>query len=321
MPGLLTPRRVREQIERGEVEPLYLVTGEDEAEMGALASALAGSVEEDVRAFNVQRFYGTDAGTTLAAVLDAAGTFPLLAPRRVVLLMQAQVLLAGRRAMGAGTEDEGGAEAADAPRGSELSLLRAYAERPHAHAVVALFGRGLGRQFGALSARAAVVTCDPPADPLSALAREYHLRFDAEARQALEERAGGDLSRLRDDVERIALFAAGRSDIGKSEVDAVVSRPTAARGSGALWKDVANRRTASALAELGLELAEGAEPVMLLGLLRSVVEKTVAPRDLARGLEALLRTDLALKTGAGQREAQQVLLERLVVELCELGRN
>ena len=95
MPGPLTTRQVRDQIARGEMEPLYLVTGDDDAEMSALAAALSDSVEEELRAFNVQRYYGTDSATTLAGVLDAAGTFPLLASRRVVLLMQAQVLLTG----------------------------------------------------------------------------------------------------------------------------------------------------------------------------------------------------------------------------------
>ena len=57
---------------------------------------------------------------------------------------------------------------------------------------------------------------------------------------------------------------------------------------------------------------------MILGLLRSVVERTVAARDLPRALDALLRTDLALKTSGGD---PRVLLERLVVELCGMGRT
>jgi DNA polymerase III delta subunit len=69
---------------------------------------------------------------------------------------------------------------------------------------------------------------------------------------------------------------------------------------------------------LGLELAEGAVPFMVLGLLRSVVERTVAARDLPPALEALLRTDLALKTSGGD---PRVLLERLVVELCATGKD
>ena len=75
---------------------------------------------------------------------------------------------------------------------------------------------------------------------------------------------------------------------------------------------MAGRRTAAALRELGFELAEGAVPFMVLGLLRSVVERTVAAPNMPRALDALLRTDLALKTSGNPR----VLLERLVVEVC-----
>jgi len=86
----MTPAAFRSQIAAGTLEPLYLVTGDDEVQMSGLASALVQTVDEEFRAFNVQRFYGSDAGTTMAAVCDAASTFPLLAPRRVVVLQQAE---------------------------------------------------------------------------------------------------------------------------------------------------------------------------------------------------------------------------------------
>ena len=320
MPGAHTPKHVREQAARGELEPLYLVTGDDDAEMSALSSALADSVEEELRAFNVQRFYGTDSGTTLAEVLDAAGTFPLLTSRRVVLLMQAQVLLTGKKAKAASTDAEETAaegEATGPAKGSDLSLLKDYAERPYAHAVVALFGRGLQRSFMALAKRAVVVTCDAPTDILATLEREHGVRFEEGARRLLRDRAGDDVSRLRDDVERVALYAAGRTEIGVEQVRAVVTKPGAV-GGWTLANSVAGGRTAAALRELRLLLAEGGVPYMILGQLRSVVEKNVSGRDLPRALDVLLRTDLALKSTGGD---PQVLLERLVVELCATGRD
>jgi hypothetical protein len=114
MPGHFSPAAVRKQIAAGAPEPLYLITGDDESEMSALGTALAELVEEDLRAFNVQRFYGTDAGTTVAAVLDAASTLPLLAPRRVAILLQAECALAGRKGRSAEAEEgDDGAEPAE----------------------------------------------------------------------------------------------------------------------------------------------------------------------------------------------------------------
>jgi len=49
-----------------------------------------------------------------------------------------------------------------------------------------------------------------------------------------------------------------------------------------------------------------------------VADRTVAARDLPGAVDALLRTDLALKTSGGD---PRVLLERLIVELCGTGRE
>ena len=254
-------------------------------------------------------------------MLAAAGTFPLLAPRRVVMLMQAQVLFTGKKAKAAPAaepEGSGAGEAEGQGKAAELARLKEYAGRPHGHAVVALFGHGLESTFRALAKQAAVVTCDAPADALADLERAHGVRFDEGARKALRAHAGEDVNTLRADVERVLLYAPGRTNVGAEQVSAAISTSVAAGGGGKLWSDVANRRTAAALRELGLELAEGGAPLMILGLMRSVVERSVASRDLPRATDALLRTDLALKTSGGD---PQVLLERLIVELCATGRD
>jgi DNA polymerase III delta subunit len=320
MPGHLTPTAVRAQIAAGSIEPLYLVTGDDETAMSAVGTALAESVEEDLRAFNVQRFYGSDAGSTVAAVLDAASTLPLLAPRRVILLLQAERALIARKAKSAGRDDAPADDEGDGEGGSrtgQLAMLKAYAARPHPHAVVALLGAGLQRTFDPLAKQAVVVTCEASADVIRTLEAEHGVRFDRDAADLLRQMAGADVARLRGDVERILLYAAGQKTISKDQVSAVINR-AASSGGRKLWVEVANRRTAAALRDLELELADGAVPFMILGLLRTVVERTVAPRDLPRALDAVLRTDLALKTSGGD---PRVLLERLVVELCATGKD
>lgn len=320
MPGHLTPATVRAQIAAGSIEPLYLITGDDEGEMSAIGTALAESVDEEFRVFNVQRFYGNDAGSTIAAVLDAASTFPLLAPRRVVLLLQAEKALVARKAKSADRDEPSPDEDVEGEGGSrtgQLALLKAYAARPHAHAAVVLIGAGLQRTFDALAKQAAVVVCEASADVIRTLEVEHGVRFDRDAADLLRQMAGADVARLRADVERVVLYAAGRKSISREQVAEVIGR-AAAGGGKKLWNEVAGRRTAAALWELGLELAEGAVPFMVLGLLRSVVERTVTARDLPRALEALLRTDLALKTSGGD---PRVLLERLVVEVCATGKD
>jgi DNA polymerase III delta subunit len=316
MPGLLTPAVVRAQIAAGTIEPLYLVTGDDEVEMSAIASALTETVDEDVRAFNVQRFYGSDAGSTVAAVLDAASTLPLLSPRRVVVLQQAERALTARKGRQPdGGEEPGGEDGSEGGGKAQVARLKEYASRPHAHATVAIIGLGLGRTFESLAKQAAVVVCEASSDIIRRLETEHGVRFDRDAAELLRHMAGADLARLRADVERVLLYAAGRKTVSRAHVQEVIGRASSA---GNLWKAVADRRAALALKELELEMAEGAVPYMLLGLIRSVVERTVASSDMVRALDALLRTDLALKTSGGD---PRVLLERLIVELCGLEKD
>src|SRR5436190_9106314 len=99
----LTVSAVRKQIEAGRPDPIYLVLGEDEIEKTSLITALTDLVEPGVRAFNVERFHGVDMTTGekllegVGTLVNAVRTLPMLSPRRVVVVMQAEYLIAPKR--------------------------------------------------------------------------------------------------------------------------------------------------------------------------------------------------------------------------------
>ncbi len=101
-----TPAAVRKQITAGKPDPLYLIVGDDEAEMSHLAAELSGMVEDELRAFNVERMYATDKSSTPAAIVEAARQLPMMAPRRVVVVLRAEKLLKPKRKGKAGDESE-----------------------------------------------------------------------------------------------------------------------------------------------------------------------------------------------------------------------
>jgi len=72
--------------------------------------------------------------------------------------------------------------------------------------------------------------------------------------------------------------------------------------------------TDAALRELGLALDAGAVPYMVLGQLAWVARTKLPGARVTPAIEAVFRTDLALKQSGGE---PRVLLERLVVNLCE----
>src|SRR5262245_58861705 len=94
---------VREQIASGTVGPCYLIAGDDEIEKAALASAFADLVEEELRAFNVERIHAADASTgdriaeRVGDIAAAAQTLPMMATRRLVIVLEAENLLTPKR--------------------------------------------------------------------------------------------------------------------------------------------------------------------------------------------------------------------------------
>src|SRR5262245_49534307 len=99
----MNPRDVRKQIESGNTDPIYLLVGEDDVEKAALAAEFADAIDEGLRAFNVERVHGSDMTTGdkiaagVAAIVIAARTMPIMAPRRIVTVLQAEMLLAPKR--------------------------------------------------------------------------------------------------------------------------------------------------------------------------------------------------------------------------------
>ena len=104
-----TPAAVRKQIKSGNTDPLYLLLGEDDVEKSALAAEFAEIVDEGLRAFNVERIHAGDmtSGDKLAdgvaALVAAVRTLPMMVPRRVVTVTQAEMLLVPKRESEAAT--------------------------------------------------------------------------------------------------------------------------------------------------------------------------------------------------------------------------
>jgi DNA polymerase III delta subunit len=138
------------------------------------------------------------------------------------------------------------------------------------------------------------------------------VRVEPAAAQLLASLAGGDIARLRTEFERAVLFASGEGIISEAAVREVASAPTT-QDPWAMTNAMGRGDAGAALHELKLKLEAGEYPPMILGQLRWYVATKMSPRRVPAAVDALLRTDLALKRSIGD---PRVLLERLVVELC-----
>jgi DNA polymerase-3 subunit delta len=312
---------VRKQIASGRVGPLYLILGADETAKDSLAGAFLDLVDEGLRAFNVDRLYGGD--TTAAAVVDAAKTLPMMVPRRVVLVVHAERLLEPKKkkeSEAARKESEAAKKESDALT-KELEPLSEYVKAPVDTACLVLVAAGLdGRRSltKLLVSRMAVVECEGPADRQEAarwvrdrVSREG-LTIDARAAGLVADRVGTDIGRLRSDVDRLVLYAFDKKAITSEDVLEVVGAPTLQDDWG-LTNAIERGSAGEALRELVLLLDSGAFSYMILGQLAWFVRTKVPARKVEAAVEAVFRTDLAIKSSAGD---PRILLERLVVELC-----
>jgi len=287
-----------------------MLIGQDEVEKSAVAGEFIDMVDEGLRAFNVDRLYGAE--IKVDDLVYATATLPMMAPRRVVVIMEAENLLIPKRE----------SEAAE----KELERLEAFLKAPPPHATTVFVCGAVDKRrsvFKLLIKEAHVVDCGTIGDDadaerwVKARAGALGVPLDAAAVKALVQRAGRDIVGLRAGLERLALYAMGQATISAGDVRlAVPAGPEAPENFG-IANAIERNDAAGALRELRLALDAGAMPVFVLGQLRFAAERMPGHR-VKRAIEALFRTDLAIKSSVGE---PRVVLERLVVELCENRRR
>jgi DNA polymerase III subunit delta len=246
----------------------------------------------------------------VATIVDAVRTLPMMAPRRVVTVFQAEALLTPKR------ESEAAARA--------LEALEALFKTPEPQTTLVLAAAAIdkrSRMYKLLQRQATVVECgviEGQADAerwVRTRVAAGGAELDPQAARLLVERAGLDVRRLRAEVDRLLLYALGQKRIGVDDARAIAG-PAALLDDWAMTNAIESAQTGEALRQLALMLEGGAPPEKILGQIGWVVRAKfpqLAPARLKPAVDALFRTDQDLKRSAGE---PRILLERLVVELC-----
>jgi DNA polymerase III subunit delta len=327
-----TPSEVRAAVTRRTPAPVYLIVGDDDGEMSRLAADLATLVEDELRAFNVDRLYAGDKGVSPVAIVESCRLLPMMSDRRVVVVLRGERLLKPKR-RGRATEEEIDGE--ETEPASDLDALEEYVKTPEPSTTLVLVAGDVdkSRRLGkTLYKVATVVECwglkrgkevrglDLP--QVTRLAEQLVRKRVADAGQEIDqaaahliaERAGTDIGRLRGDLDRLLLYAAGRPRITVADAQEVASGEVA-QDDWAVTNAIQQGNRAEALKQLGLALEAGGVPFKILGQLAWFVRERLAdPRRIPAAVDALFRTDIDLKSSVGD---PRVLLERLVLELCD----
>jgi DNA polymerase-3 subunit delta len=327
---------IRKQIKSGKTAPLYLLEGDDLQSRHDLALEFASIVDEGLQAFNVQSFYANEATNAsgrdqlIGQILSNARTLPMMAPRRVIVVHEADRLLAPKRA-----KDEESAEF-DQPTSAKAAggkgkraaaitpaeELEAYIEQPEPMTTLVFVSGPLDanrRVVKLLRKHADVVDCGTLRDAREAAIwitkrlEKDELTIEPKAIALLLGATGLSLGRIRPEIEKLILYAAGDSSITAAHVRDLVIPQEESEGTFALMEAVQNANAARALREVSALIDGGVQPPVILGQLRAATIRLRPDARVKTGLEAVFRTDVAIKSSAG---TPQHLLECLVVELC-----
>jgi DNA polymerase III delta subunit len=322
---------LKSRIAARQLDQVHLLWGEDVRRLDASVDAIEATIDEADRAFAVERVYAGEAGGLPIDIAASARVYPMLGDRRLVIVLRAEKFLKPKRAGKPGEDDAPPAEEDDAA--ADLRPLEEYLASPVPFTTLVFVASDVdrSRRFTKLVMAKALVT-DYPGLPAGvpgawreargqAMAqvdramREAGRTIDPAATSLIADRTGGDISHLRDDIERLLLYTSGRPHITREDAAEIVSTNDATVDDWAVVNALEAGNTAKALTELGRRFARGDSPHAVVGQLRWWVSSKLAEGQPARvpaALDALLQTDLALKSSGGD---EQMLVERLVIAL------
>ena len=333
MPAL-TMDALRKQASAKRLERLYLIVGEDVRRAEEAVGLIEATIDPADQPFAVDRAYAGEQAFSLMQVADSARVLPMLGDRRIVIVLRAEKFLKPKR-KAAATEDPSPDAETESEESLDFAPLEEYVQKPVDSTTLLFVATEIdrSRRFTKrlLEAKHVLVTefaglvVDAGAGRravspgVAAFVTEEFQRsgrtIEPEAARQLATRAGGDITKLRGDVERLLLFAGDRKKITADDVMEVTSASTNVEDEWAVVNAISDGDVARALREAGRRMERGDSPHALVGQLRWWVSSRLAEADGARvkpALDALLRTDLALKSSGGE---DRILVERLVVEL------
>jgi DNA polymerase-3 subunit delta len=324
-------------VARGEIDPLYCLSGERYLVDAALAAIRTAVLAEAgaAAAFNHDVY---DLKDRLGAAISTARTLPMMAKRRLVV--------------GKGIDDV---------KAADMEPLVAYAADPNPSTCLVLVGDKVDvrlRAFQALKKRGALHVFAPLRDQalagwLRAEAKARKISLAPEAAQSLAMLAGPDLGRLSQALEQLALYVGGERAINVDDVEDLVAE-TREHGIFELGKAIGSGDVPRALAllanmlknrepalriqfmiarqlrqiwrakELGASGASRGDIAAAVGINPYFLDDVLVPARrmsraaLERAFERLYQADLGLKTA---RLEPELTLSRLVQQLAEDARG
>jgi len=317
------------QLDKHELLPVYALIGSESVLVGEAVAEVRTRTLTRAADFNRHEFGARE--TDIERVIEAAGTMPMMAPKRFVHLYDLHHL-----------------KQKDQPH------LVAYLERPSPHTVLCLSGEKLDQRTKlaqALNAQAALFVFEPPRQQempawIERRAKKRGFVITRDAAQLLADLIGVEVGNVDRALEKLSLYAGDGQAISAEDVEATVA-PTRVHSIFELTDAIGARDLGRASLLLRNALGGGESGLPVLAMItrqfrqilqvKALLERDTAPRDIAaelgirpflidslvaqarryeerelyRALDASLRADIRLKSSGLDAG---VALDRLLVE-------
>ncbi|MEZ5423456.1 MAG: DNA polymerase III subunit delta [Pyrinomonadaceae bacterium] len=345
---LVTREQLREQVQRRELAPVYVLHGEETYLRDRAAKAIAEACfsKDDLRDFNEAEF-SLSVSENFQRAIAAAEQFPMMAARRLVRIKDVSIAATAAR---------------DTLREEHEKALKAYLKSPSATSVVIFIANEFNgnRKISKLLKDLASIVEFSPLDEAGlrswaeSIFRRNGTAIDKSAVALLASLCGGDVARLESEAEKLITAALPEKAVTVELIETLVADHREL--SNFALNDELNRgRGAAAIKALEKVLGDGAEPVMILGslsynfrklaIVKGMMERGVERGEITRQMgvkyslqegyfaaarrtdRALLTyvirriadVDLAIKTSKGGADGPRKQLEVLVSEIASLN--
>ena len=268
----LTREDLRNEIKQGRIAPVYVLHGAEKylRDLAAKTIADRSFSEDDLRDFNDDEF-SLNNPDNLKIGIAAAEQLPMMATRRVVRITDVRITTAGR----------------DTLKEEDESFLERFLTRPVETSVVIFIADELNgnRKLTKLLKQHAVVVEFAPLDDAelfrkaSQEIRDAGGKADETTIRHLIGLVGSDILRLTNEIRKLATASLPSGLITIEMVDELVAYKREIEN-WSLTNNLLAGRKSTALQVLKKVLDDGAEPVMLLGLIASSFHKLLLAKAL-----------------------------------------
>ncbi len=311
------------RLSKGKPIPALLLLGSDSFLKETCRNKIIDTyTEESTREWAVARFSAED--DPVASVLGQAQMLPMLAPRQVIVWSEVEAL----------------ERLGDESRDRIVEQIENYLENPAPFTVLVFEAAQLDQRmkiFKSLSTRMLVVGCElagelperiaQTAVMAQGIARDVGIRIERDAAEFLAEITDANLSAVRTEIAKLAMYVGESGVIRREDVEAIVVSDQRY----SVWQlseMLATGDRSRAMLFLESLLREGEQPVAVVGAVAWMFRKLIEVGELPRGTPAWdVARKLGMRTATAElalREARRIprkQLEAGLVELAEADSN